>query len=212
MTKSIKYRFDEVMLRYVKELRIKTTAFGGYDRDDVYKKIKDLISEARTVCEEVYEEAVSELQDEAVALDTPLDQAQIDGLLQEIVELEARVIELEATENRLNQKITDLQEKQRFFEENEEKLERANEILREARMEADRIITDGQEKGEQEVLLGRAKSRAESEEAQKNLEDLRCKSEKLREYLRGGEELQKHIQAYADSFIFDDEIDILDMD
>ncbi|MDD2426688.1 MAG: hypothetical protein PHR78_01050 [Eubacteriales bacterium] len=215
MAQSIKYRFDEVMLRYVKELRIKTTAFGGYDRDDVYEKIKDLISEARTVCEEVYEEAVSELQDETAALDAAhetaasdisLDQDRIDGLLQEIVELEARVVELEAVESKLSQEVKELQAKLNYFDENDEKLERANEILREARLEADRIIVDAKEKGEQEVLLGRARSRAESEEAQKDLEDLRKKSEKLREYLKSGAEMQKQMQTFAESFVLDDDL------
>ncbi|NLC25989.1 MAG: hypothetical protein GX777_05120 [Fastidiosipila sp.] len=202
MTKSIKYRFDEVMLRYVKELRIKTTTFGGYDRDDVYDKIKELISEARTVCQEVYDEAVKELQDKGV-LNAPLDQAQIEGLLQDTVDMENRVKELEDTENRLNQKIKDLQAEIENYKEKDEQLKRANDILREARMEAEKIIIEGQEKGEQEVLLGRAKSRAEAEKAQKNLENLKNKSEELREYLKGGEQLQKQMQAYAESFTFE---------
>ncbi len=202
MTKSIKYRFDEVMLRYVKELRIKTTTFGGYDRDDVYDKIKELISEARTVCQEVYDEAVKELQDKGV-LNAPLDQAQIEGLLQDTVDMENRVKELEDTENQLNQKIKDLQAEIENYKEKDEQLKRANDILREARMEAEKIIIEGREKGEQEVLLGRAKSRAEAEKAQKNLENLKNKSEELREYLKGGEQLQKQMQAYAESFTFE---------
>ncbi|NLC88855.1 MAG: hypothetical protein GX681_02165 [Clostridiaceae bacterium] len=207
MTKSIKYRFDEVMLRYVKELNLKTTTFGGYNREDVYDKIKLLLADARQVCEDVYEEAVSELQGEIAASVTKLDQAQIDNLLEDMGQLEARVIELEDTESRLKQEISDLEEKLSFYAENTEKLERANEILREARLEADRIIESGQEKGEQEVLLGRAKSREEREAALKQIEELRTKSEKLRAYLRGGEEMHRQMQAYAESYAFNDEPD-----
>ena len=208
MTGSIKYRFDEVMLRYVKELNIKTTAFGGYDREDVYDKIKLLISDARQVCQDVYEEAVSELQGEIDASATKLDQAQIDSLLEEISRLEVRVMELEENESRLNQEISDLEEKLSLYDENEEKLERASKILREARLEADRIVTAGQEKGEQEVLLGRVKSREEREVALKDIVELRKKSERLREYLKGGEALQKQMQAYAESLIFDEDPDL----
>lgn len=208
MTKSIKYRFDEVMLRYVKELNLKTTTFGGYNREDVYDKIKLLLADARQVCEDVYEEAVSELQGEIAASATKLDQAQIDNLLEDMGQLEARVIELEDTESRLKQEISDLEEKLSFYAENTEKLERANEILREARLEADRIIESGQEKGEQEVLLGRVKSREEREVALQGIVELRKKSERLREYLKGGEALQKQMQAYAESFIFDEDRDL----
>ncbi|HHU03744.1 MAG: hypothetical protein WCR98_01920 [Saccharofermentanales bacterium] len=205
MAKSIKYRFDEVMLRYVKELSIKTTAFGGYDRDDVYEKIKELISQARKVCEDVYEEAVSELGAEAAHNGTQLDQAQIDGLLEEVDSLEGKVAEFEAREVGLQEEVQSLQQKLSSFDESREKLERANEILHEARLEADRIISEGREKGEQEVLLGRAKSRNETEEAQKHLDDLRAKSQKLQDYLRGGEDIQRQIQAYADSLSLNDQ-------
>lgn len=205
MAQSIKYRFDEVMLRYVKELNLKTTAFGGYNREDVYDKIKLLIADARQVCEDVYEEAVRELQGDAAASGVKLDQAQINNLLENIDELEARVTELEETEAGLNREISDLQEKLSLFDENAEKLERANEILREARLEADRIVAAGQEKGEQEVLLGRAKSREEREAALKDIEELKVKSDKLREYLKGGEEMQRQMQAYAESFTLNDE-------
>lgn len=205
MAQSIKYRFDEVMLRYVKELNLKTTAFGGYNREDVYDKIKLLIADARQVCEDVYEEAVSELQGDAAASGVKLDQAQINNLLENIDELEARVTELEETETGLNREISDLQEKLSLFDENAEKLERANEILREARLEAERIVAAGQEKGEQEVLLGRAKSREEREAALKDIEELKVKSDKLREYLKGGEEMQRQMQAYAESFTLNDE-------
>ena len=128
MTGSIKYRFDEVMLRYVKELNIKTTAFGGYDREDVYDKIKLLISDARQVCQDVYEEAVSELQGEIDASATKLAQAQIDSLLEEISRLEVRVMELEENESRLNQENSDLEEKLSLYDENEEMLARASKI------------------------------------------------------------------------------------
>ncbi|NLC41192.1 MAG: hypothetical protein GX763_09790 [Clostridiaceae bacterium] len=205
MAQSIKYRFDEVMLRYVKELNLKTTAFGGYNREDVFDKIKLLISDARQVCEDVYEEAVRELQGDDAASGVKLDRAQLDSLLENIDRLEARVTELEETESGLNREIIDLQEKLSLYDENTEKLERANEILREARLEADRIIAGGQEKGEQEVLLGRAKSREEREAALKEIEELRVKSEKLREYLKGGEEMQRQMQAYAESFTLNDE-------
>ena len=105
----------------------------------------------------------------------------------------------------LQEEVQSLQQKLSSFDESREKLERANEILHEARLEADRIISEGREKGEQEVLLGRAKSRNETEEAQKHLDDLRAKSQKLQDYLRGGEDIQRQIQAYADSLSLNDQ-------
>ncbi|NLW54739.1 MAG: hypothetical protein GXY99_07675, partial [Clostridiaceae bacterium] len=54
-------------------------------------------------------------------------------------------------------------------------------------------------------LLGRAKSREEREAALKDIEELKVKSDKLREYLKGGEEMQRQMQAYAESFTLNDE-------
>ena len=42
----------------------------------------------------------------------------------------------------------------------------------------------------------------------KDIVELRKKSERLREYLKGGEALQKQMQAYAESLIFDEDPDL----
>lgn len=43
-------QFDEAMLEHVKQLKVKTVAFGGYDKNDVFEQIKNLLDKARGVC------------------------------------------------------------------------------------------------------------------------------------------------------------------
>ena len=51
----VKYRFDREMVAFVKTLDIKTAMFG-YDKNDVYSKIKDLLVRARDVCQDLVAE------------------------------------------------------------------------------------------------------------------------------------------------------------
>ena len=48
----VKYRFDQEMVPFVKQLDIKTALFG-YDKTDVYNKFKDLLVRAREVSREL---------------------------------------------------------------------------------------------------------------------------------------------------------------
>ena len=57
----VKYRFDRDMVSFVKTLDIKTAMFG-YDKSDVYDKIKDLLVKARDVCEDLVQEAYEEVE------------------------------------------------------------------------------------------------------------------------------------------------------
>ncbi|MFY9130379.1 MAG: hypothetical protein WBL60_01850 [Saccharofermentanales bacterium] len=51
----VKYRFDQKMVPFVKQLDIKTALFG-YDKTDVYNKFKDLLVRAREVSQELLAE------------------------------------------------------------------------------------------------------------------------------------------------------------
>jgi len=62
VSKTIEMQFDEEMLEYIQDLQLKTVAFGGYDRKDVYEQIRALINKARGVCCALTEAAVAEAE------------------------------------------------------------------------------------------------------------------------------------------------------
>ena len=211
MESIVKYRFDREMVSFVKTLDIKTAMFG-YDKGDVYSKIKDLLVKARDVCEELVREAYADLeskQGEALLAAAPEGSEAVGdaGLIlpeSPAVEIE-QVPETEGDElSRLHQENQQLREKLEEFAAREELLKRAHDIVTEARLEREAIIRKAQTKAEEELFLYRAKQREEDAAAREELKRLDAKKQEVgrlcdgyRNYVEEGEDLFEQLRAYA---------------
>lgn len=234
----IKYHFDREMVSFVKTLDIKTGMFG-YDKNDVYSKIKDLLVKAREVCEALvleecrkFEEvraSLLDLADDPEALRAYLydwdpglplpekitDETDHDEPAEEEVEnvLEAGDPEdpasvgresLSVGQDALMEEMAALRARLKELEDRQELLDRAHDIVSEARLEREAIIRQAQTKAEEELFLYRAKRRDEERAYQAQIEamearkaDLESDSARYRSYVMEGRSLFDQLQAYA---------------
>lgn len=206
----VKYRFDREMVAFVKTLEIKTSMFG-YDKSDVYDKIKDLLVKARDVCEELVREAYEELGVTKTASGDPAGlQAPVTGEAAESTPLvEAAPDESGEGEEpeviRLRQENKELREHLEEFSRREELLLRAHDIVSEARLERESIIRNAQKKAEEELFLFRARQREEENVSRKELErlheqrtEIKRVCDNYRAYAEEGQSLFSQVQAYID--------------
>jgi len=209
----VKYRFDREMVSFVKTLDIKTAMFG-YDKSDVYDKIKDLLVKARDVCEDLVREAHEEVE----RMKGELDKAAGDpappvtpvlpepaGSVPMAALAPGQTAETEDTELvRLRKEVRTLQENLAEYRKREELLVRAHDIVSEARLEREAIIRNAQKKAEEELFLFRAKQREEEADSRGDLERLDAKKRDIgricagyQAYAREGQKLFDQLNDYV---------------
>ncbi|NLB27691.1 MAG: hypothetical protein GX819_01905 [Clostridiaceae bacterium] len=209
----VKYRFDREMVSFVKTLDIKTAMFG-YDKSDVYDKIKDLLVKARDVCEDLVREAHEEVERMKGELDkaagdpappvTPVSPEPA-GSVPMAALAHGQTAESEDTElARLRKEVQTLQESLAEYRKREELLVRAHDIVSEARLEREAIIRNAQKKAEEELFLFRAKQREEEADSRGDLERLDAKKRDIESicagyqaYAREGQKLFDQLNDYV---------------
>lgn len=104
-------------------------------------------------------------------------------------------------------KLEELQTQLQVFKEREEELSRTADILREARLEGDAIISSARTRAEQELFLYRAKRRDEEKAFDEVIKGLESKKTNLVEtcalykgYVEEGQNLFDQLREYADRF------------
>jgi len=206
----VKYRFDQEMVPFVKQLDIKTALFG-YDKTDVYNKFKDLLVRAREVSQELVAEeylTIEQMKTELFAAagdpakleafhakwspqeplpeikhETDEKKADGEGFIESDLP-EATSVPVAVSGEHIAESGSQLQELQTqldYYREREKELNRTEDILREARLEGEAIIHSAQVRAEQELFFYRAKRRDEEEAFQEVLRGLEAKKEQLEE-------------------------------
>lgn len=195
MSQSIRYRFDRVMVDYIKTMEFKTVAFGGYERKDVFQKMKQLLAVARDLCEKIVEEAREATAETAASPTVPASPSTETAAAVEPPPADASVSETE--------ELAALRERLAELEQQSELLDKASFILDEARKERDRIVKEARDRGDQELLLSRANRRAEEEAAAADLAKMRREAEvcrrrceRMERYLEEGKAIQDRFAAH----------------
>lgn len=234
----VKYHFDREMVSFVKSLEFKNGMFG-YDKNDVYSKIKDLLVKARDVCEELVSEecrkfeeiraGLLDLADDPEALraylhdwdmglplpDRLTDESGLEDPAEEEMETDLDPGDAEEPaptggetpsqgDDALLDEIAALRARLKELEDRQELLDRAHDIVSEARLEREAIIRQAQTKAEEELFLYRAKRRdeeraylAQIEAMEARKADLESDSARYRSYVMEGRALFDQLQAYA---------------
>lgn len=227
----VKYRFDREMVSFVKTLDLKQAMFG-YDKNDVYSKFKDLLVKAREVCEELVSEAYSQVDEKMEALKAAVENPAELALLLENWESDREAADepsvsseeaeeapeeilavpavLEAAEAdtglvlQLREENEALRARLQDYADREELLQRAHDIVSEARLEREEIVRNAQVKAEEELFLYRARRRDEEVAYLKQIQDLEEEKKQMEEaygtylaYAREGQALFEQLTAYA---------------